>query len=197
MSDSVNIPDFMPELRHGTGKTPKDGGCLVQIASWIGKGRWTDQWPDSGVENMLSQIAITTNDGMSDNQRQRLTVFAARLANTSDWMERLSRDEQIDVQRRMAARSSVFCGCSMCDTGTLGAGTIAQIRKHHADLSINRLGRMIDAFDEAVGRTEADVVEPTQEVWRELADLMGTLDDKFGRFNEKCSVTESLTQAAS
>lgn len=77
----MNIPDFMPKLRRGAGPTPKDGGCLVQVASYLYDGEsWTDRTPC--VHPMLREVAIGVNDSVSDHARQGLLEFAPRLIGT-------------------------------------------------------------------------------------------------------------------
>lgn len=77
----MNIPDFMPRLRKGAGRTPQDGGCLVQVASYLNDGvSWTDRTPC--VHPMLRHVAIGVNDSVGEDARQGLLKFAPRLIGT-------------------------------------------------------------------------------------------------------------------
>lgn len=76
------IPDFMPNIKEGTGDTPADGGCLVQIAGWLNDGHsWTDRTPC--VHPVLRDVAIELNDSIEDdNERRQIMRFAPRLIGT-------------------------------------------------------------------------------------------------------------------
>lgn len=82
MTSSINIPDFVPNLRHGKGSNPADGGCLVQVTGWLADGKsWTDHTPC--VHEALRLKAIHLNDATRDDYRQQLMKFAPRLIGTS------------------------------------------------------------------------------------------------------------------
>lgn len=75
------IPDFIPNLTSGAGDTPADGGCLIQVASWLNDGHsWTDQTPC--VHFLLRDAAIDLNDDLPDEVRQQIMKFAPRLIGT-------------------------------------------------------------------------------------------------------------------
>ena len=77
----INIPDFMPNLRHGSGETPKDGGCLIQIAGWLNDGvSWTDKTPC--VHPVFRRLGINFNDWFDDTDRQKLLAFLPRIIGT-------------------------------------------------------------------------------------------------------------------
>ena len=77
----MHVPDFMPRLRSGAGETPKDGGCLIQVAGYLNDGvSWTDATPC--VHPALRRAGILVNDGVDDEYRQRLLLLAPRLIGT-------------------------------------------------------------------------------------------------------------------
>jgi len=77
----MTVPDLLPLLRKGTGNTPADGGCLVQLASYLNDGHsWTDATPC--VHPVLRSLAIRVNDETSDENRHLLAQLAARLVGT-------------------------------------------------------------------------------------------------------------------
>ncbi|MFD4474616.1 hypothetical protein ACFWPU_00665 [Streptomyces sp. NPDC058471] len=77
----MNVPDFMPRLRSGAGDTPKDGGCLVQVAGFLNDGvSWVDDTPC--VHPMLRSVGILTNDSVDGDMRQELLPLAPRLIGT-------------------------------------------------------------------------------------------------------------------
>lgn len=71
----------VPWLREGTGVSPQDGGCVMQVIDWISTGGWTDE--PRCVYPELREIAIVVNDDMSDEGRQRLLDLVPRLMNTA------------------------------------------------------------------------------------------------------------------
>ena len=77
----TEVPDYVPLLVRGVTSTPKDGGCLVQIANWLADPHtWTDEpvW----VEPILAECATRVNDAVDDQSRHRLALLAPRLAGT-------------------------------------------------------------------------------------------------------------------
>ncbi|NNG36920.1 hypothetical protein [Nakamurella aerolata] len=77
----MTIPNFMPLLRKGIGKIPAEGGCLVQVASYLADGlSWTDQTPC--VHPVLRSLAIAVNDRVSDAVRPTLAPLAVDLVGT-------------------------------------------------------------------------------------------------------------------
>lgn len=74
--------DSVPWLRSGTGKTPADGGCIMQVIDWIDRHEWSDKPPC--VHPVLRELAIGANDRLDNGQRQKLLDLAPRLINTSN-----------------------------------------------------------------------------------------------------------------
>lgn len=78
---NIHVPAGLPMLRRGIGRSPAEGGCLVQVASYLHDGRsWTDQTPC--VHPVLRQLAIVVNDAVSDEARPLLAPLAADLVDT-------------------------------------------------------------------------------------------------------------------
>ena len=71
----------VPWLRSGVGKTPKDGGCILQVIDWISNGGWTDD--PQCVHPVLKRLAIAANDASDDEGRQKLLDLAPRLIGTN------------------------------------------------------------------------------------------------------------------
>lgn len=77
----INVPAGLPMLRRGIGRSPVDGGCLVQVSSYLHDGRsWTDD--TTCVHPVLRQLAIHVNDAVSDDMRPLLAPLAADLVGT-------------------------------------------------------------------------------------------------------------------
>jgi hypothetical protein len=69
-------------LRKGKGKTPADGGCILQVIDWIDRESWTDK--PVCVHPVLARLAIYVNDKLDDKGRQRLLDLTPRLMGTAN-----------------------------------------------------------------------------------------------------------------
>ena len=87
--------NLVPWLRKGTGDTPKDGGCIMQVVDWINRGKWTDHPPC--VHPVIRILAIQVNDSLDDVGRQKLLDLAPRMMNTAS--------DDGDLARKL----SIFC----------------------------------------------------------------------------------------
>ena len=100
-------PDLMPLLRKGTGETPADGGCLVQVAGYLADGHsWVDDTPC--VHPVLRLLAIVVNDLVSDVVRPRLAVVAPDLIGTGPGPDGVE-------GRVLAVRLAVWCARQVLD----------------------------------------------------------------------------------
>ena len=82
----INVPAGLPMLRRGIGRTPVEGGCLIQVSSYLHDGRsWTDDTPC--VHPVLRQLAIHVNDAVSDAMRPLLAPLAADLVGTGPGLQ--------------------------------------------------------------------------------------------------------------
>lgn len=76
------IPSGLPLLRKGAGKSPKNGGCLVEVAGFLYDGMtWSDK--AQCVANVLRPVSIYVNDEVSDGARPRLALAAGRLSGSA------------------------------------------------------------------------------------------------------------------
>ena len=80
----------VPWLRSGTGATPAEGGCILQVIDWIDRHSWTDR--PVCVHRVLAKLAILANDTLPDGERQKLLDLAPRLMRTA------SDDKKLSVQ---------------------------------------------------------------------------------------------------
>ena len=100
-------PDLMPLLRKGTGATPADGGCLVQVSGYLADGHsWVDDTPC--VHPVLRLLAIVVNDLVSDVVRPRLAVVAPDLIGTGPGPDGVE-------GRVLAVRLAVWCARQVLD----------------------------------------------------------------------------------
>ena len=71
----------VPFIRSGAGRIPSEGGCVMQILSWIKDGSWIDS--HSCVHPAIRNLAIRANDSMEDAERQKLIDLIPRMINTN------------------------------------------------------------------------------------------------------------------
>ncbi|MBA2714769.1 MAG: hypothetical protein H0U55_14585, partial [Rubrobacteraceae bacterium] len=77
----------VPFIRSGTGSTPAEGGCWMQVIDWTAHdGSWTDA-PDC-VHPVIRSLGIAINDRLPDDKRQVLLeprfTYRAMGTNTGD-----------------------------------------------------------------------------------------------------------------
>lgn len=80
----------VPWLRSGTGRTPAEGGCILQVIDWIDRNQWTDH--PTCVHRAIARVAIRANDTLPDGERQKLLDLAPRIMGTA------SDDKKLSVQ---------------------------------------------------------------------------------------------------
>ena len=71
----------VPWIRSGTGATPAEGGCVMQMVSWIADNEWIDSPPC--VHPVIRSLAIYVNDELPDDERQKLLDLIPRMMNTN------------------------------------------------------------------------------------------------------------------
>lgn len=69
-------------LSHGRHDTPRDGACMMEVASFIASEDWTDR--PACVHPALARLARMANDACNDEQRDRLLLpLLPRLLDTA------------------------------------------------------------------------------------------------------------------
>ncbi|MEU7134920.1 hypothetical protein [Streptomyces sp. NPDC046261] len=76
---SAPAPDGLPAPRRFAHLYPEDGACLMEAASVLAGGRFTDS--PSGTHPVLAALARVVNDSVGDHARQELWPLAADLAH--------------------------------------------------------------------------------------------------------------------
>jgi hypothetical protein len=86
----------MPNLIHGAGDTPAEGGCIMQAIAWLDSHgeKWSDA-PDC-VHPVLRKVAIWVNDSVDTLHRRQLWPLVPRLMGT------VSGDRRTDVRTGVA-----------------------------------------------------------------------------------------------
>lgn len=167
MSD-FNIPDVFPLLRKGTGETPEDGGCLVQVAGYLNDGvSWTDETPC--VHPVLRYIAIWANDDSPDSERQSLLSLVPRLIGTGLDTVWASMPDMLNIQDPLSHKILEAAEFEVKEThfgDEAGKLAYTLVRGSWFD----RLKAALDAYDEFTGRTEPAPIPA--EKWDDLLKAM-------------------------
>lgn len=74
------VPDFVPVLSVGSHGHPRDGGCFMEVASFLAGESWTDH--PRCVHPMLGRLARTVNDHISDGGRPSLATLIPSVLDT-------------------------------------------------------------------------------------------------------------------
>ncbi|UYQ60128.1 hypothetical protein [Streptomyces peucetius] len=77
----VGIPDGLPTPGRFTHLHPDDGACLMETASMLATGSFTDSPP--GTHPVLAALTRAVNDTVSDGTRRALWPLAADLADAN------------------------------------------------------------------------------------------------------------------
>ena len=163
--------DSVPFLRSGTGSTPSEGGCVLQVADWIHRREWTDSPPC--VHPVLRSFAITVNDRLPDDERQKLLDLIPRLLNTNTGDEVLTRKllgylarQVYPVYAEWARKAgyddegAVLACIEAAERGEAAKAAGAARAAEAAGL-LPMLTGLLDHYDELTGRTEVESVDFT------------------------------------
>ncbi len=135
----MTIPDYLPQLRTGTGATPKDGGCLVQVAGFLYDGEsWTDR--AACVHPALRSAGILVNDSLSKDGLRRLSLLAARISGSGTFVEDWSVEGKVrlhaDLARwsaKSAAKSAAYAAESAAEYAAYAAKYAAEYAAYAAE----------------------------------------------------------------
>ena len=124
----------IPWLRKGVGNTPEDGGCIMQVVSWISTMDWFDT--PVCVHPTVRDWAIWMNDTVDDDQRQRLLRLIPKMMSTN------VRDNRIDMR--------------ISGLATWLSGQIPHLDNDNMDINgdlITPFEQFLDKVNEVIGRT--------------------------------------------
>lgn len=174
-----NIPDFMPTLSHGGHRDPKQGACVMEMVSFITGEKWTDH--PRTVHSALAEIARTTNDFVSDDNRSIIANMIPRFIGTNKIKDADKYRDLIRVKLEAHPELAPFIG------GDSHPGAIrARIRSHFLhETDINKrytneeydkfamtiLEVALDAADEILERGNYEVT--LDEAFTKVAELPG------------------------
>ncbi len=170
------VPDYVPMLTKGIGSTPKDGGCLVQIANWLQN---PELWTDDAicVDRILATWAIKINDLVDEDHRRLLALLAPRLGGTAPTTRGDELSTAIALHEWMRENQPPVCaetqrvdlwyanGCDMQFHTKLVIHPDAQPK------AVEWLTGLIDAHDRHTGRDTVPLL--TEEQGRILCEVMG------------------------
>jgi len=74
------VPEFMPMLSPGKHRSPRSGGCFMEIASFLAGDRWSDHPKCS--DPALAELARCVNDVLQDSSRSRLSPMIPSVIGT-------------------------------------------------------------------------------------------------------------------
>ncbi len=75
--DRTHAPDILPMLSRGKHRTPADGGCFMEFASYLAGERWSDH--PSCTHPLLASLARLVNDAVSDHRRPALAPLVPQV----------------------------------------------------------------------------------------------------------------------
>jgi len=74
------VPEFMPMLSPGKHRSPRSGGCFMEIASFLAGDRWSDH--PKCADPALAELARCVNDVLPDSARSRLSPMIPSVIGT-------------------------------------------------------------------------------------------------------------------
>lgn len=74
------VPDLVPMLSAGKHRSPRTGGCFMEIASFLAGERWSDH--PKCVDPSLGELARCVNDVMPDDRRSQLALMIPSVIGT-------------------------------------------------------------------------------------------------------------------
>jgi hypothetical protein len=87
---SAQVPELVPQLSRGKHRSPRQGACFMEMASYLAGERWSDR--PACTHPLLGAMARLVNDHTSDDGRSSLVeLIPSVIGLTSD-------DPRVDVQ---------------------------------------------------------------------------------------------------
>ena len=184
----MEIVPVMPFLRSGAGGSPKNGGCLIEVAGYLWDGRWTDK--HDCVHPVLREMGIRVNDSVSDSERQRLLVeVVPRIVGTAIEDETLNKRVSVHlalfcarkvshlntdprVQKALDAAQGWLNGTTSTEKCRANAAAAYASNAAESLLTVDFLIELLDEYDSVSGRT--DSFEVDQDSWRKVCEVMSS-----------------------
>ena len=113
-------PDLMPTLSAGRHRTPRQGACFMEFASYLAGERWSDH--PACTHPLLAALARDVNDLTSDAARASLMPHVTRVIGLT------GTDPMISTSIAIIAGSAALPIASMDRQRALAAGLLCMIR---------------------------------------------------------------------
>lgn len=78
---TVTVPELMPTLAKGKHRSPRQGACFMEMASFLAGERWSDH--PACTHPLLAEVARLVNDHTSDANRSRLADLIPAVIDTA------------------------------------------------------------------------------------------------------------------
>lgn len=96
----MTTPDLMPILSSGDHASPKEGACVMEMASYLAGEEWSDS--PACTHPVLASMARVVNDRLGDSARQSLLPLLPRLMGTAE-------TGTADERHRLSVSLAVWC----------------------------------------------------------------------------------------
>jgi hypothetical protein len=137
MTTTMTVPELMPALARGKHRSPRQGACFMEMASFLAGERWSDH--PACTHPLLATLARLVNDNTPDDERQHLTPLIPSVIGLN------SADPRWDaVIARRAATSAI--------------PVAAESRQRVLAVGLIACGRVFDQLDD---RPRGTIDEPT------------------------------------
>ena len=117
-------PDGMPVLSAGKHRTPRQGACFMEFASYLAGERWSDH--PACTNALLAALARDVNDLTSDQTRPELMPLVTRVVGLT------SSDPLFEARIAVRAAAAALPIVSMERQRALAAGLISLLRRHES-----------------------------------------------------------------
>lgn len=160
-TDTLSVPDYIPQLVRGKSYDPKEGGCLIQLANWFcDPTRWDDR--PGLVHETLRTYGIAVNDVLDDSTRRELALLIPRLTDTARYHDYLLDATLARWVSTHSVRDAYY--------GTRTSGEIVWMFTPALPNSEKRVlawfTELLDLFDELTGRDKTSDFTPDQ--WTQI-----------------------------
>ncbi len=116
---SFSVPDGVPVLSRGRHRSPRQGACFMEFASFLAGERWSDH--PSCTHPLLAQLAQHVNDSLSDRERQQLVPLIP-------WVVGRRGDDRTWLTLPVAVASTAILQVPEETQGVLAAGLLCAER---------------------------------------------------------------------
>lgn len=145
----MTIPDFMPILSAGGHLRPEDGGCIMEMGSFLAGEEWS-AYPKC-THPALAEVARNVNDNLDGEHRHMILPLLGMLIGANA--------PTTDPRLRAQIRA----------TDWVYTAGMREPKRSHALVKV--LSDLIDVYDDITGRTEHHEVTPVE--MASLVELVG------------------------